>query len=89
MAPWLRNARTTPAQPPAQPPLGGGLGNLEFCASPFSGPPGVLAAPLDEAAPLEELEPKGRLRRHGQCYLKSFAKVRMTHSRTMKIYDYS
>jgi hypothetical protein len=38
LAPWLPNARTTPAQPPAQPPWEAGVGNREFCANSFSGP---------------------------------------------------
>ena len=29
------------------------------------------------------------LHSHGRCYLKSLANVRITHSRTMQIYDYS
>ena len=72
------NPRTTPAQPPAQPPLGSELQNREFCATPFSGSPAKLTAPLDEAAPLEELGPKTCSHCHGRCYLKSFAKVRMS-----------
>ena len=68
------NPRTTPRTTP----LGSELQNREFCATPFSGPPAKLTAPLDEAAPLEELGPKTCSHCHGRCYLKSFAKVRMS-----------
>jgi hypothetical protein len=70
-----------PAQPPHNPrttprttPLGGRGGESGILCQFFFRTPGVLAAPLDEAAPLEKLGPKRRLHCHGRCYLKCVQK---------------
>jgi len=92
LAPWLPNARTTPAQPPHNPPhnppgrQGWGIGNsvpILFQDPWRTGSTAGRGSTTGKAGAEEALTLSWTM------LFEMCAKVRMTHSRTMKIYGYS